>query len=237
MALQELQHDYSAFISADYMMGKNLPFWGESPQPAKTYYQMKLVHDLFGIIDHSKKGTECNFLYICDELAAGSKTADHTISFFQHFVDLHVDAWVKNITFCLDNARICKNRYLLAWANELVQRGRFDSVRFFYMVVGHTKFQPDRLFSSVAQTFYKRDVFCIEMLDAIAKLYSTSYIFKSDQIFQWRFTLERKYLALPGITDLHDFTISKAVDSGVQHRQACYSGSHKTTFPSEAQWL
>ena len=64
----------------------------------------------------------------------------------------------------------------------MVKRGRFDSVRFFYMVVGHTKFQPDRLFASIAKTFYKRDVFCIEMLDAIAKQYSTSYIFKSDQV-------------------------------------------------------
>ena len=136
---------------------------------------------------------------------------------------------MRNITFCLDNARICKNRYLLGWANELVERGRFDCVRFFYMVVGHTKFQPDRLFSSIAKTFYKRDVFCIEMLDAIAKQYSTSYIFQSHQILQWRSALEEKYLALPGITDLHDFTISKAVGSSVEHRQACYSGSHTVT--------
>ena len=54
------------------MMTKNLPFWGESPQPAKTYYQMKLLHDLFGIVDHSKKGTESNYVYVCDELTAGS---------------------------------------------------------------------------------------------------------------------------------------------------------------------
>ena len=36
--LKRLQNSFSAFISADYMMSKNLPFWGESPQPAKTYY-------------------------------------------------------------------------------------------------------------------------------------------------------------------------------------------------------
>ena len=178
--LEELQGEYSTFVSADYMMGKNLPFWGESPQPATTYYQMKLVHDLFGIIDHSRKGKECNYVYICDEAAAGSKTSDHTISFFQHFIDAHVDNWVKRVTFCLDNARVCKNKYLLAWASELVQQGRFESVRFFYMVVGHTKFQPDRLFAAIAKTFYKRDVFCIEMLHAIAKLYATSYVFKSE---------------------------------------------------------
>ena len=73
--LTKLQSEYSAFVGVDYMMSKNLPFWGESPQPAKTYYQMKLV-----------------------------------------------------FTFCLDNARVCKNMYLLSWAHELVNQGRFESV-------------------------------------------------------------------------------------------------------------
>ena len=101
---------------------------------------MKLVCDVFGIIEHANGKS---YTYICDEVAAGSKSTDHTISFFQHFIDTHVDSWVRNITLCLDNARICKN----AWACELVRSGRFDSIRFFYMTVGHTKFKPDRLFA------------------------------------------------------------------------------------------
>lgn len=82
VTFRELQSDYSGFVSADYMMGKNLPFWGESPQPAKTYYQMQLVHDVFGIIDHSKKGTDGNFVYICDELAVDLKLLITPFLFF-----------------------------------------------------------------------------------------------------------------------------------------------------------
>ena len=41
--LEGLTDQFSALISADYMMGKNLPFWGESAQPGKTYYMMKCV--------------------------------------------------------------------------------------------------------------------------------------------------------------------------------------------------
>ena len=67
--LTELQSEYSTFVSADFMMSKNLPFWGESPQPAKTYYEMKLVCDVFGIIDHSKQGRESHYTYLCEELA------------------------------------------------------------------------------------------------------------------------------------------------------------------------
>lgn len=33
--LMKFQKEYSAFVSADYMMSKNLPSWGESLQPAK----------------------------------------------------------------------------------------------------------------------------------------------------------------------------------------------------------
>ena len=59
--LKRLQN-FGVFISADYMMSKKLPYWGESAQPGKTYYLMKLVCDIFGIIDHSDgKG----YTYIC----------------------------------------------------------------------------------------------------------------------------------------------------------------------------
>ena len=51
--LVELQKEYAGFISADYMMTRTSPYWGSTPQPAKTYYQMKLVVDIFGIVDHS----------------------------------------------------------------------------------------------------------------------------------------------------------------------------------------
>lgn len=221
--LQKLQSEYTAFISADYMMSKNLPYWGYSPQPAKTYYLMKLVCDVFGIVDHSRQGQDSNYTYLCDELAAGPKNT--VVLILSHFLHNHVDSWVRNVTFCLDNARICKNKYLLSWANELVDQGQFDSVRFCYMVVGHTKFQPDRLFASIAKSFHSRDVFCIEMLQAVAQLYSTSFVFTASDILQWRAVLEEKYNALPGITDLHDFVISKVSGHvSLNCRYNCYNG-------------
>ena len=220
-----LQDSFSAFVSADYMMSKNLPFWGESPQPAKTYYQMKLVCDVFGIVDHSKKAS--NHTYICDEVAAGPKNTDHTISFLNHFLDTKIDSWVRNVIFCLDNAKICKCKYLLAWADQVVNQGRFKSIRFVYLVVGHTKFEPDRLFSSIARTFYMRDVFCIEMLQAIAVLYSTCHIFTAQQIFKWRSATEENYTALTGINSLHDFIIAKDASITLKVKDHCYKGSYE----------
>ena len=89
------------------------------------------------------------------------------------------------------------------------------------MTVGHTKFKPDRLFASIAKTFYDRDVFCVEMLHTIAELYSVAHIFNLTNIFQWRSPLEKKYVAIPGITSLHDFIVT---EEALKHRSVCYMG-------------
>ena len=174
--LDSLKKQFSAFVSADYMMGKNLPHWGNSAQPSKSYYMMKLVCDVFGVVDHS---TGKAYAYECDETAAGAKSTDYTITFLDHYIRTYIPDWVNHLILCLDNARICKNQYLVAWAIELILRGQFSTVRFIYLTVGHTKFAPDKLFSSIAKTFYKSDVFCIEMLDKIVQQYATSHVFTS----------------------------------------------------------
>ena len=90
---------------------------------------MKLVCDLFGIVEYSKKAR--NYTYICDKLSAGPKNTNHTISFLEHFIETKIDSWVKDITFCLNNAKISKCKYLLTWADQVVNLGRFKIIRFF----------------------------------------------------------------------------------------------------------
>lgn len=51
--LDDLTGKFSTVISADYMLGKNLLYWGESAQPGKTYHLMQLVCDVFGVVDHA----------------------------------------------------------------------------------------------------------------------------------------------------------------------------------------
>lgn len=70
------------------MMGKNLPHWDKSAQPSKTYYMMKLVCDVFRIINHSSNK---EYAYLCDEVAPGSKSTDHILTFFDHYVRIQVD--------------------------------------------------------------------------------------------------------------------------------------------------
>jgi len=78
-------------------------------------------------------------------------------------------------------------KYLLGWATNLNKLCTF-------LIAGHTKFEPDRLFSSIAKTFYAHDVFSIEMLQDIAMLYTNSCIFTSKQIIFLRSALEENYI-------------------------------------------
>lgn len=127
-------------------------------------------------------------------------------------------AGFKILTFALI-MQVCKNMYLLAWAHELVNQGQFESVCFFYVVVGHTKFEPDRLLLPLLRHSTK----------AISELYPTSYMFRSSQVMQWRSILGEKCCTLRGITNLHDFDVSQIPATSVlKCRSNCYSGSYKT---------
>ena len=58
-----------------------------------------------------------------------------------------------------------KNCYLFSWGMELVEQRKLDYVRFGFLVAGHTKFAPDRLFAQVANSYNCRDVFTVEELN------------------------------------------------------------------------
>ena len=154
-----------------------------------------------------------------------SRLITHLPFLITSFRCIYIDKWVRHLTLCLDNARICKNQYLVAWTVELVEKKMFDSVRFIYLTVGHTKFAPDHLFSSIAKTFYNSDVFCIEMLHSIAQKYATSLVFTSRLMQHWKTALEQKYTAIPGITEMRDILVSKKAGKvNVAHRRLCFDG-------------
>ena len=87
---------------------------------------------------------------------------DHTISFLQQSIDMHVDR-IRKCTICLDNTQICKNKYLLGLLKQskVVDLIAFRSLT--WKLVMHTRFKPDKPFASIAKMIDDRDVFCIEI--------------------------------------------------------------------------
>ena len=117
-----------------------------------------MSHDIFGLIDHRSNDTK--FITIFDERIS-PKTTDHTISFLsQHVNKVTTDfPWIKRVCIFLDNAGSTnKNRYLFSWGMEVVTQHKLDHLRFCFVVAGHTKFAPDRLFTLVSNAYNRADV-------------------------------------------------------------------------------
>ena len=60
-----------------------------------------------------------------------------------------------------------KNRYIVAWAMELVQQQELDYVRIAFLITGHIKFAPKGVFASIGSSYLLTDVFNIDELVAV----------------------------------------------------------------------
>ena len=228
--LASAKHCYTHTISADHQQSKLIPSWGRTEQPGSTYYLQKVSHDIFGIVDHS---VDKSSVYVFDE-RIGPKNTDHTISFLTHHWNVLSQQypWIHRLAVFLDNATSTnKNRYLFSWAMEMVSSGKIDHLHISFMIAGHTKFAPDRLFSSIGSAYKAADVFNISDLKALCDRSATTYIEKGDGVFNWRECLGEKYSDLPGIRKFHDFLVVKSHDGKVvmKVRQQCFEGEWKTS--------
>ena len=208
-------------------MGKLVPYWGLSAQPGSTYYFQKLAHEVFGIVDSS---TGSSTVYLFDERIS-PKNTDHTVSYLTDFLSKRV-SWIRRVHLFLDNASSTnKNFYTMAWAHEMVQQGKLDFIRISFLVAGHTKFSPDLVFSTIAQSYNRSDVFTTEELQQIVSQHAHPIVDDGNVVCDWRSVLT-KYTKLPGIRSLHDFVFVKnAVNNTVvaKVRQTCFSGRFENT--------
>ncbi len=202
--LNGLKNSFNLVLSADYQMQKLVPYWGLSPQPGSTYYLQKLNHDIFGIVNHAQKSSS---VYLFDE-RVGPKNTDHTISYLWDYIS-KLPTWLRRVHLFLDNTSSTnKNCYLMAWAYEMIQQGRLSFLRVSFLIAGHTKFSPDLLFSRIAQTYNKSDVFSTQELKDVIALYADVTIDDGAIVCDWRNAMA-KYSKLPGIRSLHDFIFVK----------------------------
>ena len=154
-------------LSTDYQMTKLIPFWGDTTQPAITYYLRRISHDLLGIVDHRD---ETKYITMFDE-QIGPKNTDHTISLLTFYIQHSglVPHWIKRVCIFMDNATSTnKNWYLVGWSSQMVQHGVLDIIRIPFLLTGHTKFVPDCVFASIANSYNRSDVFNSQALVDIA---------------------------------------------------------------------
>ena len=91
--------------------------------------------------------------YLIDEDDDPGKGANSTISMLHHFLETH-GVGEKALSLHADN---CvgqnKNNFIMQYLMWRVMTDRSDSVEISFMLVGHTKFAPDRFFGLIKKKF------------------------------------------------------------------------------------
>lgn len=72
------------------------------------------------------------------------------------------------------------------------------------MVAGHTKFCVDRLFSRIATTYNRADVFNADDLQDVIATHASITFDNGEIVKAWREKLEQKYSKVSGVRELRD---------------------------------
>ena len=95
------------------------------------------------------------------------------------------------------------------------------------MVTEHTKFAPELLFSQIAKSYYKSDVFNESDLHHLVEQFSRVMTDDEGIVRMWREKVGGKYSNLPGIRDLHDFLTTAVPPNKIVMKvlEKCYTGT------------
>ena len=112
---------------------------------------------------------------------------------------------------------------------EMVSNGTLDHLHISFMIAGHTKFAPDRLFSSIGSAYKAADIFTVDELQSLCARSAQTLIEKGENTLAWRETISTKYSDLPGVRKFHNFLIVMKHDgvAVMKVHEHCYHGPWK----------
>ena len=108
---------------------------------------------LMGLVD---EGSEQGKAFIWDE-SLHATTTNHLMTCIWMYILCHHEGQ-KKLRMTLDNCSVNKCYMLIAFIVSLVIFGFFDEIDLCWLVVGHTKFSPDRMFGLISSALRTSDV-------------------------------------------------------------------------------
>lgn len=109
------------------------------------------------------------------------------------------------------------------------------------MVPGHTKFEPDSLFSQIANRFYKTDIFDTnDLLHVVGACNAVPHELSRRYMRQWKTSLAGKYRDIPKITEWNFMVVEEHCTNGhpdnvsVQVKRSVSDESFSAPFPGGA---
>ena len=218
--------------SYDFAQQVHFPFSAQQTGP--EYFKAARKCGIFGICND---GENKQVSYLIDEAENPGKGADCVISLLHHYFEHHA-AGEKNVYLHADN---CvgqnKNNASIQYLMWRVLTGRHESVELSFMLVGHTKFSPDRFFGLFKKAFRQSTVCTIFDITRTVSRSTTNGQHVPQLIrnvsgdvqvrfYQWSIHLSQFFKSIPNILSYHNFSVNKSLLDYVCLRKN--SGSEQT---------
>jgi len=161
--LKTAKEDGSIVLSFDFAENILVPYL--TTQPSSFYFISRRKIDLFGICDENS-GIQTN--YVIDECQRINKGPNMVISMLNHYILTKVPTGKKIILYADNCPGQNKNQTLVAYCCYLTKiLKRHTDIEINFMVVGHTKFSPDRHFGTIKSLLRKKG--CFSIIDLIGE--------------------------------------------------------------------
>ena len=211
--------------SLDYAQQVHFP--SNPMQPGPIYFKIPRKCGIFGVMCEAVP-RQVN--YLIDEAAVCGKGANATISYVHHYFTRH-GLGETDVHLHADNcAGQNKNNYFLwylAWriASELHQ-----SIKYSFLIAGHTKFGPDRCFGILKKSYKVNFVSSIYELARVVETSSNTGVNKAQlvsthdgrvivPVYDWCTFLGQYFKKITNIKKYHHFRFSKDEPSVVYCRE------------------
>lgn len=154
-----LAHVKRDHISIDQMEIIQIPKFGKSAQPSETFFERKFGVNPMGVFDEAR-GTGVTYLFSQNN---GKTNSNHVTSVLKYHIEmLKLLSDYRELLINLDNCRVNKNDIVIAFAIMLVMSNVYDLVELHFLIAGHTKFSPDRMFGWISLLLKSKDIFGID---------------------------------------------------------------------------
>ena len=222
--------------SFDYAQQVHYPF--NAQQPGPIFFKTPRKCGIFGV---SCEPTSSQVNYLIDESDEVGKGANATISLVHHYLQTH-GLNEKRLQLHADNCvRQNKNNMVIQYLAWRVIAGLSETVEISFMLVGHTKFSPDRFFGLFERLYSRSLVDTMTDIVRVVEESSTSGKNKAQLTISasgtrhvhwidWSQVLRDFFKSIPNITSYHHFKLSKVEPGIVTVKEYANSPEEKLTI-------
>jgi hypothetical protein len=203
------RRDLTIVCCWDAMMNRVYPKWNVGAQPNIEFYANRLQLFTMGVFNETVRHGRC-FLWNTEGGPANGQKMWALM--WEYFSDPAVRMDAKKLHLVFDNCSVNKNAKILAAAHTMVELGWFADVEVQFLITGHTKFSPDRMFAWMSTEYKRQDMFNLK--DIVEKVRATSTakvrydaVDASDTVLiSYDEYFEKYFRTMKGITGYHHFS-------------------------------